>query len=67
MHCICINLVVLNRGCPLCLLELPRKNNKENDAWISPQEETLTQMDQSDNLDIGDCNVWPALKTHTLT
>ena len=50
-------------------LRLPqnRKTNKENDAWIAPPEEMLTQMDQSDNPDTGDCNAWPALKTNTLT
>lgn len=45
MHITCINLVVLNPSYPLCPLESPREINKENNAWIPPPEETLTQMD----------------------
>lgn len=55
---LCINLVVLDRSCSLCLLKLPKENKKENGAWIAPPEETLTQMIQGGNPDTGDCNVW---------
>lgn len=44
MHATHTNLVVWNWGCPLYLSESPREKNKENDAWIPPLEETLTQM-----------------------